>query len=208
MKIPDHEIISHFFLITDQWKLDYERGIQVPVNENNLHTPNICYNPFSPKINPSQDLTPMPTKLISSYNLNIYKISSSNYDLDEIDSKWLQNINEHLAKMNEESLSAENFERLIELFERKSNENLTHFLDNLKNYNIEFDEAIVCDVCRSPDSECGNEMVFCDGCNVCVHQACYGIAHVPEGAWLCGPCAFGGTGFKPECLLCPNKVLF
>lgn len=61
---------------------------------------------------------------------------------------------------------------------------------------IEYDENVVCDVCRSvsilvhhthgslhrhaasltvplhfqPDSEDGNEMVFCDNCDICVHQ--------------------------------------
>lgn len=46
---------------------------------------------------------------------------------------------------------------------------------------IEFDENVICDVCRSPDSEEANEMVFCDSCNICVHQACYGITAIPSG---------------------------
>lgn len=46
---------------------------------------------------------------------------------------------------------------------------------------IEYDENVICDVCRSPDSEEGNEMVFCDSCNICVHQACYGITAIPSG---------------------------
>lgn len=46
---------------------------------------------------------------------------------------------------------------------------------------IEYDENVICDVCRSPDSEDGNEMVFCDACNICVHQACYGITVIPPG---------------------------
>lgn len=46
---------------------------------------------------------------------------------------------------------------------------------------IEFDENVICDVCRSPDSEEANEMVFCDSCNICVHQACYGITAIPAG---------------------------
>lgn len=41
---------------------------------------------------------------------------------------------------------------------------------------IEYDEDVVCDVCRSPEGEDGNEMVFCDKCNVCVHQVSnYGL---------------------------------
>lgn len=54
-----------------------------------------------------------------------------------------------------------------------------------------------------PDSEEDNEMVFCDSCDICVHQACYGIQHIPSGSWLCQPCARGVT--KPPCLLCTNS---
>lgn len=53
-----------------------------------------------------------------------------------------------------------------------------------------------------PDSEEHNEMVFCDQCNICVHQACYGITHIPAGQWLCRTCALGT---QPKCELCPNR---
>ena len=53
-----------------------------------------------------------------------------------------------------------------------------------------------------PDSEESNEMVFCDQCNICVHQACYGITTIPSGSWLCRTCVLG---IKPPCELCPNK---
>lgn len=49
---------------------------------------------------------------------------------------------------------------------------------------IEYDENVICDVCRSPDSEEANEMVFCDSCNICVHQACYGITAIPSGKFI------------------------
>ena len=45
-------------------------------------------------------------------------------------------------------------------------------------------------------------MVFCDQCNICVHQACYGITHIPAGQWLCRTCALGT---QPKCELCPNR---
>lgn len=56
---------------------------------------------------------------------------------------------------------------------------------------IEYDENVICDVCRSPDSEDGNEMVFCDSCNICVHQACYGITVIPEGTYGHGESSIG-----------------
>ncbi len=224
MKLPDHELLTDFFLITDQWKLEYEKGIQVPVNEN-INIPNICYNPYIPKINPSQDFTPIPEKLLchvddknfdsdihEAYTTSNFLVKNNqisfNYDFDERDAKWLEKVNQLLSRLGEDILSSSNFEKLIELFEMQSNDNLNQFLENFKNYSIEFDETVVCDVCRSPDSECSNEMVFCDGCNICVHQACYGIEKIPVGPWLCGPCEFGGVKFKPSCLLCPNQVRF
>ena len=45
-------------------------------------------------------------------------------------------------------------------------------------------------------------MVFCDQCNICVHQACYGITHIPAGQWLCRTCSLGT---QPKCELCPNR---
>ena len=45
-------------------------------------------------------------------------------------------------------------------------------------------------------------MVFCDKCNICVHQACYGIVSIPSGPWLCRTCA---SNITPKCELCPSK---
>ncbi|KAK4165871.1 putative origin recognition complex subunit 4 [Cladorrhinum sp. PSN259] len=51
------------------------------------------------------------------------------------------------------------------------------------------DDDEVCVICSKPDSEKGNEIVFCDNCDVAVHQDCYGIPEVPEGEWICRNCA-------------------
>ena len=34
----------------------------------------------------------------------------------------------------------------------------------------------------------GNRIVYCDGCNAAVHQACYGVAEIPEGDFYCDRC--------------------
>ena len=61
-------------------------------------------------------------------------------------------------------------ERVIEEFEHRCHENMTHATETEEGLGIEYDEDVVCDVCRSPDGEDNNEMVFCDKCNICVHQ--------------------------------------
>lgn len=61
-------------------------------------------------------------------------------------------------------------ERVIEALERQCHDNMRHAIETVEGLGIEYDEDVICDVCRSPDSEEGNDMVFCDKCNICVHQ--------------------------------------
>jgi PHD-finger len=53
--------------------------------------------------------------------------------------------------------------------------------------------AAVCAVCGDGNSHDGNPVVFCERCNVPVHQTCYGIDALPEGEWLCWPCLMYGA---------------
>jgi len=41
MKLPDSEPLSHneYWVINDQWKQEWERGVQVPVNPDSLPEP-------------------------------------------------------------------------------------------------------------------------------------------------------------------------
>lgn len=61
-------------------------------------------------------------------------------------------------------------ERVLEELETVCSENMNIAIETEEGLGIEYDEDVVCDVCRSPEGEDGNEMVFCDKCNVCVHQ--------------------------------------
>ncbi len=61
--------------------------------------------------------------------------------------------------------------------------------------NEEDDE--VCAVCSKPDSEAPNEIVFCDGCDLAVHQKCYGILAIPRGEWLCKTCSGEDAAVDP-----------
>lgn len=67
-------------------------------------------------------------------------------------------------------------ERVLEELETMCYENMNIAIETEEGLGIEYDEDVVCDVCRSPEGEDGNEMVFCDKCNVCVHQVSPGVA--------------------------------
>lgn len=46
----------------------------------------------------------------------------------------------------------------------------------------------VCVVCSKPDSQRGNEIVFCDNCNKAFHQKCYNVLDIPADDWFCKDC--------------------
>lgn len=56
----------------------------------------------------------------------------------------------------------------------------------------EEDLDAVCSVCHGGDSHPANQIVFCESCNLAVHQRCYGVIAIPEGDWFCDVCAAAG----------------
>ncbi|KAH9420969.1 E3 ubiquitin-protein ligase Jade-2 [Dermatophagoides pteronyssinus] len=196
MKLPDHELLNRddYLLILDSWREEWEKGVQVPVNPDTLPHSVVTHDDL---LSSSSKEFNLPKEWITATDNPDDKRHTSSYELDLQDICWLQTVRESDLDLD---LSENFLEKVIDLFEQ-------HCALNIKDrqVGIEYDEHIVCDVCQNPDGEDGNEMVFCDLCNICVHQACYGIDKIPDGDWLCRPCQELGTNKrKALCVLCPN----
>ncbi len=48
----------------------------------------------------------------------------------------------------------------------------------------------LCSVCFDGSAPADNHIVFCDGCNIGVHQHCYGLKGIPEFEFYCDRCMF------------------
>jgi hypothetical protein len=66
------------------------------------------------------------------------------------------------------------------------------------------DRCAVCDDERDFDFD---QLITCEGCQVSVHQSCYGVHEIPDQAvgWLCRACEHTGgvVSETPKCCLCP-----
>ncbi|GAA5849464.1 hypothetical protein JCM8547_000461 [Rhodosporidiobolus lusitaniae] len=122
------------------------------------------------------------------------------YDMDDQDQIWLDAVNADRKKEGHPAISYEVFEIVMDKIEKE-------WFDLTKNIpkksNALPSEDSKCAICDDDESENSNAIVFCDGCNLAVHQDCYGVPYIPEGQWLCRKCTVSPE--KPVvCVLCPN----
>ncbi|XP_069612589.1 bromodomain and PHD finger-containing protein 3 isoform X1 [Ranitomeya imitator] len=122
------------------------------------------------------------------------------YDLDETDLAWLGMINEKRQSDGFSTVPADTFELLLDKLEKES------YLQNrcIGVTHSPIDENAFCCVCLDDECHNSNAILFCDMCNLAVHQECYGVPYIPEGQWLCRCCLQSPS--KPvSCVLCPNQ---
>eukprot|EP01102_Stenamoeba_stenopodia_P006550 TRINITY_DN1805_c0_g1_i4.p1 TRINITY_DN1805_c0_g1~~TRINITY_DN1805_c0_g1_i4.p1 ORF type:complete len:1156 (-),score=329.34 TRINITY_DN1805_c0_g1_i4:124-3591(-) len=124
------------------------------------------------------------------------------YDMDSEDEAWLANFNKGRRNAGLFTASEDDFEKIIDRLEKETfNQQRMKLQSGIPIDDEEEVTDVVCCVCNDDYSDDTNLIVFCDGCNISVHQDCYGIVHIPEGRWLCQKCE---KKARPQCILCPN----
>ncbi|KAF9205379.1 nuA3 HAT complex component nto1 [Haplosporangium sp. Z 27] len=123
------------------------------------------------------------------------------YDMDEQDEFWLKEINVERRKQELGEVTASMFEKIIDRLEKEwfdLTKNIPKSTENLP------PEDSACNICDDGECENSNAIVFCDGCNLAVHQDCYGIPYIPEGQWLCRKCMLSPQ-MPVSCIFCPGE---
>lgn len=123
------------------------------------------------------------------------------YDMDDQDQEWLDAANVERKKDQLNAVTYETFEIIMDRLEKE-------YFDLTKNipksdYAMPSEDS-TCAICDDSEGENSNAIVFCDGCNLAVHQDCYGVPYIPEGQWLCRKCTVSPENLV-SCILCPNE---
>ncbi|XP_051758419.1 peregrin [Ctenopharyngodon idella] len=122
------------------------------------------------------------------------------YDIDEEDYIWLDIMNDRRRADGVAPIPQEVFEYLMDRLEKES-----YFESHNKgDPSSLIDEDAVCCICNDGECQNSNVILFCDMCNLAVHQECYGVPYIPEGQWLCRRC-LQSPSRAVDCALCPNK---
>ncbi|BFZ58271.1 hypothetical protein PYCC9005_005333 [Savitreella phatthalungensis] len=133
------------------------------------------------------------------------------YDMDDQDDVWLQGYNARRLGDGDDAISPEVFEITMTKIEKSWMALERRFPTQSQASANASDEPQAdaedakCAICDDGECENTNAIVFCDGCNIAVHQECYGVPYIPEGQWLCRKC-FASPHDPVACLFCPSTT--
>eukprot|EP01135_Chromosphaera_perkinsii_P001855 Nk52_evm4s212 gene=Nk52_evmTU4s212 len=206
MSVPDSEQLSNYVLISDTWKPRWNEPVQVPNAAEKI--PKCSYRPRETLIGDVREEDAeekgkfvMPDALVEFVGHDEESAPKLSYDADAEDEKWIKEHNE--KHEGSTCLSLKAFEEAMGMCEREVFVAISQCIHARSSLGLDFNDETACSVCNSSEAPEGNEIVFCDGCDIAVHQYCYGIETIPDGIWLCNRCAMGKNDAK--CALCPIK---
>ncbi|RTG88627.1 uncharacterized protein DC041_0004970 [Schistosoma bovis] len=205
---------DNLVLILNSWKSEwYREGVQVPVKDASSQ-PRPVYKKLDitcPKRRCPRFIMPEKLRVESTggnFNETTHMLVKKKkiapyYNIDDLDYSWIATVNEERECLGQVLVEDWMLEKVISTLEYLTYVKMREKIKEIDMQSLEFDENARCDICLSFEGEDGNELVFCDGCFLCVHQACYGILQIPEGSWMCRQCEAGVKSTTP-CCLCPN----
>lgn len=132
------------------------------------------------------------------------------YDMDKADFEHLRAVNKRRTSNKSHKLSSvsrEAFEATMTLLEIAWFDLESRMPPRIKSKltdEIPDSDDQKCVVCDDGECDNNNAIVFCDGCDIGVHQDCYGVPFIPEGQWLCRSCQASRRKLL-SCAFCPNK---
>ena len=146
------------------------------------------------------DAPPRPNAYIRFIEKSVEELDGEvEYDVDEEDTAWLEEMNGKRETQNLAPITVDNLELLMDRLEKES---FFQAEANGQQGQVVDDDAVCC-ICMDGECQNTNVILFCDMCNLAVHQDCYGVPYIPEGQWLCRRCLQSPS--RPvDCVLCPN----
>jgi hypothetical protein len=100
-------------------------------------------------------------------------------------------VEERTVYESPETVEQRNEEKNI-LYENKRMLQRRKEMDKAVEKQREQDMDAVCDICNDGEVTPDNQILFCEACNVAVHQFCYGIERIPAGDYYCLACRYLG----------------
>ncbi|KAG8852961.1 nuA3 HAT complex component nto1 [Tulasnella sp. 330] len=149
---------------------------------------------------------PKPFKMPDHYIRHIEPLETElavqvEYDMDEQDQQWLDAMNQDRVRERQPRATYEIFEVIMDRLEKEWFELMK--LIPKPEMAVPIEDS-TCSICDDGEAENSNAILFCDGCNLAVHQECYGVPYIPEGQWLCRKCTVSPEN-PVSCMLCPNE---
>ena len=121
------------------------------------------------------------------------------YDCDEEDAIWLRLVNEERRSDRLPPVPLEDVEFLLDRLEKESfmyacqlvspGDAASSSLSPSGGRHSRSEDETVCCICNDGECQNANAIIFCDSCDIPVHQGCYGVPYIPEGTWLCQRCS-------------------
>ena len=178
-----------------------ERKDFQPIDKKVLKLPEAQYTEIEDyKLPPAP---PMPSNYIKFVEKSPEELDAEvEYDMDEEDVAWLKMMNHKRSSDNLGLITEDQFELLMDRLEKESYFHVQS--SGVSQYSAPVDDDAICCVCMDGEATNTNVILFCDLCNLAVHQDCYGVPYIPEGQWLCRRC-LQSPSRSVECCLCPNR---